>query len=352
MQIRVETIAELKAIKFGRFDTIFCVETEKEYYLEPNGSGLTPNNDDYIQAAHGDDYRYVSMEARGSGGGGGGGSPYPQQIITVTESRALTPADQGIIFVLAGGVTLTLPATADNGETYIIVAFGNVTIDPNGNDVLGGFNTNQPFIPGMVVTNLVAIDLGFGLSWTAAEQTEMLNYSNLKTYRRGDMVLYDNVLYISISNSNVGNEVTDITKWLALKSDYVQGVIDEADIDFGTGGPVDFLAAAFEMQKLNGDIHVRAQIAFDDAGTNPTGVSIAFPADTLPQPAVFGNANLETIQGFARIYTGSSYIAGTAELIYNYPTPGRATISIRPYDGAWSGKTVQNAVVDIRYRAA
>ena len=133
--------------------------------------------------------------------------------------------------------------------------------------------------------------------------------------------------------------------------DYVQGVIDEADIDFGTGGPVDFLAAAFEMQNLNGDIHVRAQIAFDDAGTTPTGVAIAFPSGTLPKPAVFGNTNLETIQGFARIYTGSSYIAGTAELIYDYPTPGRATISIRPYDGAWSGKTVQNAVVDIRYKS-
>lgn len=135
--------------------------------------------------------------------------------------------------------------------------------------------------------------------------------------------------------------------------DYVQGVIDEADIDFGTGGPVDFLGAAFELQNLNGDIHVRAQIAFDDAGTTPTGVAIAFPSGTLPQPAVFGNTNLETIQGFARIYTGSSpfYIAGTAELIYNYPTPGRATISIRPYDGAWSGKTVQNAVVDIHYKS-
>ena len=133
--------------------------------------------------------------------------------------------------------------------------------------------------------------------------------------------------------------------------DYVQGVIDEADIDFGTGGPVDFLGAAFELQNLNGDIHVRAQIAFDDAGTTPTGVAIAFPSGTLPKPAVFGNTNLETIQGFARIYTGSSYIAGTAELIYDYPTPGRATISIRPYDGAWSGKTVQNAVVDIRYKS-
>lgn len=72
MQIRVETIAELKAIKFGRFDTIVCVETEKEYYLEPNGSGLTPDDDDYIQAAHGANYRYVAMEARGTGGGGGG----------------------------------------------------------------------------------------------------------------------------------------------------------------------------------------------------------------------------------------------------------------------------------------
>ena len=92
MQIRVETLAEVKRIKFGRFDTIFCVETEKEYYLEPNGSGLTPDDDDYIQAAHGDDYRYVSMEARGSGGGGGGGGGGVSANIAIYDPDIATTA--------------------------------------------------------------------------------------------------------------------------------------------------------------------------------------------------------------------------------------------------------------------
>lgn len=313
MQIRVETLAEVKRIKFGRFDTIFCVETEKEYYLEPNGSGLTPDDDDYIQAAHGANFRYVAMEARSTGGGGGGGgSPYPQQVITVEESRALTPADQGIIIVLAGGVTLTLPATADNGETYIIVATGGVTIDPNGNDVLGGFNTDQPFIPGMVVTNLVAIDVGAGLRWTAAEQTEILNYSNLKTYRRGDMVLDDDGVCLSVDNSNVGNPVTDITKWLKFAAvQYIEGEIAFSDLSFAASAAPSGLATGWYKITQAGKLRMLdIYLSLSGASTGVTAVDIGIVKASEIRGALV-NAT-EDIFGTGHVMSSSGFVAATA----------------------------------------
>jgi len=72
MDTWVTTLEELKKIRFSKFDKVFCKETQREYYIEPNGGSLTPDDLDIIQAAQGGTWRLVAQSASGGGGGGGG----------------------------------------------------------------------------------------------------------------------------------------------------------------------------------------------------------------------------------------------------------------------------------------
>lgn len=68
MQQRIETLAELKAIRFDKKDTIFCKETKREYYFEADGGALTPDDLNYVQAVHDVDARFVAMDGSTSTG--------------------------------------------------------------------------------------------------------------------------------------------------------------------------------------------------------------------------------------------------------------------------------------------
>lgn len=68
MQQRIETLAELKAIRFDKKDTIFCKETKREYYFEADGGALIPDDLDYVQAVHDVDARFVAMDGSTSTG--------------------------------------------------------------------------------------------------------------------------------------------------------------------------------------------------------------------------------------------------------------------------------------------
>jgi hypothetical protein len=217
--MQVKTIEQLKRLKPQDGQFVAVEDEGAEYIFRENRPDLTPDdNAIHASVVHGrEDDRWEKEKAQETSGGGSG-SAYPQSVITTTENRVLTSADQGIIIALAPGLTIKLPATAENGETYIIVSPAGVTVDPNGNDVLGGFNTDAPFEPGVVTLRLMAIDLGAGLSWVADEQTEILNYSATKTYRRGDMVLDDDRVFLSINNGNTGNPVTNPSYWTKISS--------------------------------------------------------------------------------------------------------------------------------------
>ena len=119
MQVRVETLADLKRIKFNPFDTVFCVETENEYFLNLSGGSLTPDDDDIVQAIHGANARYVAMAAQASG---------PDFVADNPTSGTLDPLDTGSNETLTvitltnpgGGVTLNGLSSGVPGKRVII----------------------------------------------------------------------------------------------------------------------------------------------------------------------------------------------------------------------------------------
>ena len=126
MQVRVETLADLKRIKFNPFDTVFCVETEKEYFLNLSGESLTPDDDDIVQAIHGANARYVAMVAKVIGG-----TPGAPAILDQNGKVPLAnmPAS---VFTYKGGwnAATNTPELADgvgtSGDTYRVTHAGAV----------------------------------------------------------------------------------------------------------------------------------------------------------------------------------------------------------------------------------
>lgn len=112
MQQRVETVAELKKIRFDKKDTVVCKETAREYLFEENGSALTPDDNDIIQAAHGVNARYVAMAAKSSSSGG---DPYANQAEAeagTRTDRAMNPlrVAQALLAQLIAGTNMTKTA--------------------------------------------------------------------------------------------------------------------------------------------------------------------------------------------------------------------------------------------------
>lgn len=126
MQVRVETLADLKRIKFNPFDTVFCVETEKEYFLNLSGGSLTPDDDDIVQAIHGANARYVAMVAKVIGG-------TPGSPAILDESGKIPLANMpASVFTYKGGwnAATNTPTLADgvgtSGDTYRVTNAGSV----------------------------------------------------------------------------------------------------------------------------------------------------------------------------------------------------------------------------------
>jgi microcystin-dependent protein len=126
MQVRVETLADLKRIKFNPFDTVFCVETEKEYFLNLSGGSLTPDDDDIVQAIHGANARYVAMVAKVIGG-------TPGSPAILDESGKIPLANMpASVFTYKGGwnAATNTPELADgvgtSGNTYRVTHAGSV----------------------------------------------------------------------------------------------------------------------------------------------------------------------------------------------------------------------------------
>lgn len=103
MQLRIETLAELKAIRFDKKDTIFCKETEREYYFEESGGSLTPDDLNYVQAVHGANSRYVAMA------GSSAGQVEPSEALANSQTGAVDSIASGTAANVAIGCTGAAP---------------------------------------------------------------------------------------------------------------------------------------------------------------------------------------------------------------------------------------------------
>lgn len=67
MSVRIETLAELKSIRFDKNETVFCVQNGREYYLELDGGSFTPDDIDFVQAIHSRNAMYIAISGSTAG---------------------------------------------------------------------------------------------------------------------------------------------------------------------------------------------------------------------------------------------------------------------------------------------
>lgn len=215
METRVETLAELKKIRFGQYGTIFCKETEREYYFEPNGGSLTPDDLDVVLPAQGGDARLVAHKAfssGGGGGGGGGGGAYPENVTIISGggTHTLTLSEQGVVIV-TDSTTVRLPASPPAGTTYKISGTaGLVNIDTNG-ALVAGYSTGI-FRAGRVPFIVKALYLP-GLIWGVENKNTWPAWFADAAYAVGDRVSVSGVVYESRADNNLGNDPATSPAW-------------------------------------------------------------------------------------------------------------------------------------------
>jgi hypothetical protein len=145
-----------------------------------------------------------------SAAGGSGGSAYPDNVTIITEPTTLTPAHQGIVVCM--GAKVTLPTSAPDGTTYKLIGSpGDVIIDTNGAPIVG-LGAGTDIKPGDPVITIVAVNVP-NLIWGIANKKAAYNYHSDRTYLYGDIVQDSGNYYLSINDQNLGNPLTDTTKW-------------------------------------------------------------------------------------------------------------------------------------------
>jgi hypothetical protein len=205
---------------------------------------------------------------------GVGGSAYPDNVTIITAPTTLTPAHQGIVFCM--GAKVTLPASAPDGTTYKFAgAPGDVIIDTNGATILG-LGSGTDIKPGDPVVVLVAINIP-ALVWVIANKKGAYNYHADRTYLVGDIVTNNNARYLSLADQNIGNQLTDITKWLSLDGRVVTGSIALSDMFFtGTTAPASG-GAAYMLTQLSGNavlLDILMNFPSPGVGITQTGIGI------------------------------------------------------------------------------
>lgn len=285
METRVETLAELKKIRFGQYGTIFCKETEREYYFEPNGGSLTPDDLDVVMAAQGGNARLVAHKAYSTGGGGGGGvsdasnvgpvsskrvfrdktgtilnfrrltagtgitltenaddiviassgggGAYPENITVHSGSGTLDldSSHQGIIIVTGTG-SVRLPASAADGTTYkIIPGAGTVQIDTNGLPIFG-YGTGT-FRLGLIPTILKKISSPAN-GWAVENKNTYPAWTSDTAFGIGDICSHSSQLYASMIDNNINNDpATSQNFWRKVfKRAFYQSTISEPGVTF------------------------------------------------------------------------------------------------------------------------
>jgi hypothetical protein len=368
MDTWVTTLEELKKIRFSKFDKVFCKETQREYYIEPNGGSLTPDDLDIIQAAQGGTWRLVAQSASGGGGGGevntganvgagagifrnktgaqlnfksltagtgvtltpsadeiqiaasGGGSSFPWPVKFVSSDTTLTLADQGVI-VQTGGI-ITLPASAPNGTVFRIYGSpGVVRINSNGN-LITGIGTGSDLRPGEPALQLVAINTP-SLIWATENRLFLDVWNAARKYRAGEIVRDGGHNYYLSRTEENNQPLTNTAAWLPISPRRVTGTIAFSDISvFGDDNPSGLLSGTYTISECGDALMLSIRLMFSETSTNVTAVQISSAKSSEIHNAFFvaygGSGAENNVSGYGYAYaTGSYFTAKRADVMYS-----------------------------------
>jgi hypothetical protein len=389
MDTWVTTLEELKKIRFSKFDKIFCKETQREYYIEPNGGSLTPDDLDIIQAAQGGTWRLVAQSASGGGGGevntganvgagagvfrdktgvqlnfrsltagigvtltpsadeiqiaaAGGGSAFPWPFKLVSADTTLTLADQGIIYQVNG--IITLPAAAPDGTVFRIYgSTSDVRINSNGN-LIAGIGIGTDLKPGLPMLQLVAFNVPAWLDtpqliWILENIPTIDSWNSTRVYRISDIVHDDNYsYYMSRAHANT-QPLTDTTKWLPLSPRRVTGTIAFSDLAFtATGAPSGLSSGTYSISECGDSLLLIIKLQLTGASTNVTAVRIMSTKATEIRTAFTtmygGTSPEEDIFGYGYVTVSYTFsLAQRADVVYSPTTLGYIEARFAPVDG-------------------
>lgn len=118
MQQTIDTLAELKAIRFSVFDEIFCKETSREYFFKQDG-GLTPDDLEIVTTAQGGNWRLVAKTGKGGGADGAGTIASQAEAEAGTEN---TKAMSALRTAQAIAAQVVSPVSSVHGRTGAVTA--------------------------------------------------------------------------------------------------------------------------------------------------------------------------------------------------------------------------------------
>lgn len=118
MQQTIDTLAELKAIRFSVFDEIFCKETSREYFFKQDG-GLTPDDLEIVTTAQGGNWRLVAKTGKGGSADGAGTIASQAEAEAGTEN---TKAMSALRTAQAIAAQVVSPVSSVHGRTGAVTA--------------------------------------------------------------------------------------------------------------------------------------------------------------------------------------------------------------------------------------
>ena len=118
MQQTIDTLAELKAIRFSVFDEIFCKETSREYFFKQDG-GLTPDDLEIVTTAQGCNWRLVAKTGKGGSADGAGTIASQAEAEAGTEN---TKAMSALRTAQAIAAQVVSPVSSVHGRTGAVTA--------------------------------------------------------------------------------------------------------------------------------------------------------------------------------------------------------------------------------------
>jgi hypothetical protein len=148
-----------------------------------------------------------AIAAQASSGGG-----YPDTLTGIGVDTTLTLGMQGIVLGVINA-TLTFPSTAADGVTYKIRCTGGRLTLSFGPGV--PINFTETVIGAGNGLDLIAVNSGGTLYWFAMTPRTSA-YDSGVSYRIGDLVTNSGQIYMSKENGNIGNALTNSTKWKNL----------------------------------------------------------------------------------------------------------------------------------------
>lgn len=182
MQQTIDTLAELKAIRFSVFDEIFCKETSREYFFKQDG-GLTPDDLEIVTTAQGGNWRLVAKTGKGGSADGAGTIASQAEAEAGTEN---TKAMSALRTAQAIAAQVVSPVSSVHGRT------GSVTAQAGD---YAAFYAEKA--SGIVLQEVTAIDAG---SFTANGSLTNVNVANVSiTPKSASSIIIVDVQFQAVS---------------------------------------------------------------------------------------------------------------------------------------------------------